>query len=337
VPEDDDQRGTAAGPALPQEPARQPDGGPRLTRRGFLAAALCLPAVGLAVSATRGDRAGDLVTRCRFGAYAANEPYPVGQHAALEADLGGTRLPVASWFQEWGGTWPTDAVATLAERGEYDVLMCLEGHGLSFAEVLAGEHDDFITGYVTAASASTSNQVVIRLFHEANSDWYDWAPAVGSDYVTSAEQWQDAWRHVVTVARSTGVDNVRFFFCVNNTDVGGTTIEDLWPGEDHVDVIGCDGYSWNGPDTSFDEVHADAYARLTALHPTAEYWIGETGLDQQDGSAGWYRDAYRSQRFPRLTTACWFSAREFALTGDPDAVDVHRAELPRAPQYTGPA
>jgi hypothetical protein len=36
-----------------------------------------------------------------------------------------------------------------------------------------------------------------------------------------------------------------------------------------------------------------------------------------------------------MATACWFSTEEFLLTDDADAVAVHQAELPRAPQDAG--
>ena len=309
-------------------------GAPVLTRRQLLADTLGLSAAIAVTALTRDGLRDDLVTRCRFGAYAVDEPNPLQPHFDLEASLGGTRLPVASWFQEWGGSWPTDQAATLADRGGYDVLMCLEAHGIVFADVLAGDHDSWLTEYLAAASAS-AGLVVVRPFHESNGDWYDWAPAAGSGLVTDAEQWKDTWRHVVEVGRAADAPDVRFLFCPNATDSGDVTIEDLWPGAEHVDLIGCDGYSWNGTATSFDDVHADAYDRLTALHPTADYWIGETGLTEQSGSADWYRAAYRSQRFPRLTTACWFSRGEFRVDADDDAVAVHAAQLARAPQYSG--
>lgn len=307
--------------------------GARFGRRRFLAGAAGL-AAGLAVSTGARVRLPELVTRCRFGAYAANEPYPVQPHADLEASLGGTRLPVCSWFQEWGGTWPAAEAAEVAAAGGYDLLMCLEAHGVAFADVLAGDHDDYLREYATAASAYPG-LVVLRPFHESNSDWYDWTPGSGRGFVADAAQWRETWRHVVTVVRGTGVANVRFLFCVNGTDVGGTTMEELWPGAGFVDLIGCDAYSWDGPGTSFDSVHGAAYRRLTALHPTAEYWVGETGLEQQAGSADWYAGAYGSRQFPRMTTVCWFSSGDFEVDQDAGAVVVHRRELPRAPQYWG--
>lgn len=309
------------------------DGG--ITRRNLLGGAL----LGVMAGLLRGDSVGrrtDLVARCRFGAYAANEPYPVDPHFELEKRLGGTTLPVASWFQAWGNSWLEAEAAVLAERGDYDLLLGWELHGVYFDSILNGEHDDFIRSYVEAA-ARYPNLVVLRPFHESNGNWYDWAPASGRGFVRDATHWKDAWRHVVRVARTVpDSDRVKFYWCMNGSDADGVSMESLWPGAEWVDIVGNDSYAWNGPaGGSFDQIHGDAYRRITRLHPTADYWIGETGLSSQDGTAEWYRNAYHSQQFPRMTTVCWFHTGEFVLDGDPDSLEVHRTELPRAPQYAG--
>lgn len=276
------------------------------------------------------------MTRCRFGAYADNEPYPVDSHFALEALIGGTRLPVASWFQTWGSDWLRSEADKLAARRGYDILLCWELHKINFDSILRGEHDAYIRRYV-AAAAQYPNLVVLRPFHESNGDWYDWAPGSGRGFVRDPRQWIEAWRHVVGVARTVpNASRVRFYWCMNGNDAGGSTLESLWPGAEWVDVIGADAYAWGGPSGgSFNQIHADGYSRITALHPTAEYWVGETGLDDQTGTAEWYRAAYNSQEFPRMTTVCWFHTSNFILDGDPRSLTVHRAELPRAPQHAG--
>ncbi|MCU1435378.1 MAG: hypothetical protein JWR71_2103 [Pseudarthrobacter sp.] len=277
-----------------------------------------------------------MVKRCRFGAYAANEPYPVDPHFDLEARLGGTKLPVASWFQAWGASWITSEADKLAARGNYDILLCWELHKINFDSILRGEHDAYIRSYV-AAAATYPNLVVLRPFHESNGNWYDWAPGSGRGYVRDARQWKEAWRHVVRTARTVpDSSRVKFYWCMNGGDAGGPSMESLWPGREWVDIIGADAYAWGGPaGGTFAQIHADAYRRITALHPTAEYWVGETGLDNQKGTTEWYREAYRSREFPRMTTVCWFHTDNFMVDRDKGSLAVHRAELRRAPQYAG--
>lgn len=280
----------------------------------------------------------DLVTRCRFGAYTRNEPWPVDPHFELEAELGGTTLPVASWFQEWGGHWPGVAADTLALRGGYDILMCWEAHGVSFADILSGAWDAQIEEYVAAASTYPGN-VVLRPFHESNGQWYDWAPSSGRGFVTDAEQWVRAWRHVVRVARGTGTTNVSFLWCMNTRDVGSIAMEDLWPGEDFVDLVGLDGYN-RGGSALFTQVLEHGYERVTRLDRNHDFWVGETGISAGNPvHSSFYRSAYTTKAFPRMTTVCWFDTEsdgeDWSLTVHPEDVEVHRTHLPRAPQYGG--
>ncbi|WP_157970549.1 glycoside hydrolase family 26 protein [Nakamurella deserti] len=273
----------------------------------------------------------DLVTRCRFGAYADNEPFPVDAHFALEDALGGTRLSVCSWFIAFGSPWPAAEAAKVAARGGYDILVAWEAHGVSFADLVDGRHDQYIWDFVNAA-ASFPGDVVLRPFHESNGDWYDWAPASGRGFVDGPDQWIAGWRHLVEVARRAGASNIRFLWCVNNTDASSTTLEALWPGADHVDHIGADAYNWSAGPT-FDSIVGDVYDRVVALGPGRSFWVGETGLDGQDvGAADFYASVYGSRRFPQMAVVCWFSTDAFLLTGDAAAVAVHRAQLPRAPQ-----
>jgi beta-mannanase len=214
--------------------------------------------------------------------------------------------------------------------------LCWELHRINFDSILRGEHDAYIRSYV-AAAATYPNLVVLRPFHESNGNWYDWAPGSGRGYVRDARQWKEAWRHVVRTARTVpDSSRVKFYWCMNGGDAGGPSMESLWPGREWVDIIGADAYAWGGPaGGTFAQIHADAYRRITALHPTAEYWVGETGLDNQKGTAEWYREAYRSREFPRMTTVCWFHTDNFMVDRDKGSLAVHRAELRRAPQYAG--
>lgn len=277
---------------------------------------------------------GDLVTRCRFGAYASNEPYPVQPHFDLETATGGTKLPVASWFIAWPNSWMTDAANTLqAHGGGYDILCCWEATGVYFSDILNGSKDQYIKDFVNAAS-TYPGQVVIRLFHESNGNWYDWSPG-HNGHVLDTNQWIQAWRHVVTVARSTGKTNVKFFWCMNGNDAGGPTMESLWPGQDYVDIVGVDAYNWGGGGT-FDSILSDAYNRVTALDSVHDFWVGETGMDTQtNAAAAFYTSAYKSQSFPRLRTVCWFHTGNFAITLDSASLTVHKQQLPRMPQYGG--
>lgn len=272
----------------------------------------------------------ELAERCCFGAYADNEPYPVDAHFALERRIGGTRLPVCSWFVQFGSSFPAEAATVVAGRGGYDLLLAWEAHGIAFDDILAGSHDEYIWRFVRDAG-EFPGAVVLRPFHESNGDWYDWSPASGRGYVRDADQWIAAWRHVVTIGRRAGRPNVRFAWCMSSHDTTGA-LERLWPGEDVVDILGIDAYGWT-VGSRFETLLDDVYERVAGRHPRAPVWVCELGLgDQQTGAADFYRSVYGATRYPRLAVVCWFDKDQFTITADPAATTVHAQQLPRAPR-----
>lgn len=326
-----DPRPTVSPPSAASPSAgRAGDRRPR-SRRDFLGlAAGVLAAAGAAASGRSGPWLPELVERCCFGAYADNEPYPVDAHFELERRIGGTPLPVCSWFLEFGSEFPVDSAAVVARRGGHDLLIAWEAHGVAFDDILAGAHDEYIWRFVRDAG-SFPGAVVLRPFHESNGDWYDWSPASGRGYVHDPDQWIAAWRHLVTIGRRAGRPNVRFAWCMSSHDTTGA-LESLWPGRDTVDVLGIDAYAWTAG-SDFDSLVDDVYERMTDQHPGAPVWVCELGLAQQGtAAADFYRSVYGSTSFPRIAAVCWFDKAQFAITADPAATAVHRNRLPRAPR-----
>lgn len=282
----------------------------------------------------------ELVTRCRFGAWASTGGTPAADSRALRARLG-VRLPVVSWFSalhDWDAA-TAGAIAALDPADPPDCLVCLEPWDTRLADVAAGVHDDLLRRWCDGARRYPG-RVLVRLMHEANGNWYPWSVAHRGDAVTDPGQWQEAWRRVVGIAREQGPPDLAFVFCANADDVGGVPAEAYWPGAGWVDVLGVDGYNWGWdaagrPLATAEQVIAPMYRRLTALHPTAEVLVGETGCAAGPGKAAWHEALYRSRRFPRLTRVAFFSEakeRDWRLDSDDATLRVHRRHLPRAPR-----
>jgi len=280
----------------------------------------------------------DLVTRCQFGAWSKRGTDVVQDHLDLEARLG-VRLPVFSWFQRGG--WDGDTagrIAALAPEDPDDCLVAWEAWDLPFADVLSGARDDFFHAWC-AGAAGYPGRVIVRLFHEPNGNWYPWAVASGSGAVTSPEQWRHAWQRVVGIARGTEA-NVEFLFCPNSADVGGIPAEEYWPGAEWVDLIGVDGYNWGwhadgSPYTTAEQVIGPMYDRLTALHRTAEFMVGEIGCAAHENKSSWYEGLFTSPKFPRLTQVAFFDEakeQDWRLDSDGATLDVVRRQLARAPR-----
>ncbi len=307
-----------------------------LTRRNVLAAGLASVAVtgGAAIYIHSRGEGAILARRCRFGAYSSTGGDLIRDHRSLE-ELVGALLPVFSWFKDWGSGWDAELAGAMAGGGHpYDCLMAWEAWDVAFDDILSGQRDAFLAGFFDGARAYPG-RVIIRLFHEMNGDWYPWAVVHDGAAVADVGQFQQAWRHIVDVARDRGANNVQFMFCVNNEDVGSVPMEKYWPGVDYVDIVGVDGYNWGWtregqPEQSAEDIIDPMYRRLTALHPDAEFMVGELGCAPHVNKSRWFEDLYRSSRFPRLTAIAFFNEskeRDWRLNSDAATLQVNRRYL----------
>ena len=58
-----------------------------------------------------------------------------------------------------------------------------------------------------------------------------------------------AWRHIVTLFRSQGADNVTWLWTINADRPGTGPIASWWPGARYVSWVGIDGYYYRPSDT----------------------------------------------------------------------------------------
>jgi mannan endo-1,4-beta-mannosidase len=281
-----------------------------------------------------------LATRARFGSWARADSGLIQDHLDLER-LVRTKLPVFSWFQNFSA-WQhglTDKIAAIDPAEPYDCMICWEPFGIPFSEILSGVKDDYFREYFDGAK-KYPGRVIIRLFHEPNGNWYPWSVASRRDGATSTEQWKRAWTRIVWIARNRGADNVRFMFCANQSDVGGIPIEDYWPGAEWVDIIGVDGYNWGWnldgtPFQTAEDLIAPMYDRLTRLHQTAEFMVGEISSAAHPNKALWFKGLYKSRNFARLTQVVLFNEnkeQDWRLNSDAETLRVSRRYLGLAPQ-----
>jgi hypothetical protein len=321
---------------------------PVLTRRSLLAAGGVAAAAAVGVPAYRAltrppapAPLEPLISRCRFGAWAAGGDLAADHHALEQ--LVGARLPLVSSYSDWSSDWDAatgSAVAALGSEagGADDWMISWEPVGVRLSDVLDGRHDPYLTAFVEGA-ATYPGRVILRLFPEMNGRWQQWSVDGEGGLVAGAEEWTRAWRHVVDLARGQKAANVAFMFCANTIDDGTLAMEDYWPGAEWVDVIGVDGYNWEwnadgAPLLTAEQVIEPMYTRLTALHPSAAFMVGEISCAPGPGKAAWFEALYTSRAFPRLVSVAFFheaKERDWRLDSDPATLAVNRTYLARAP------
>lgn len=189
--------------------------------------------------------------------------------------------------------------------------------------VVDGEYDNYIAEWTTrlnnAAEASddTHPTVYIRLGHEMNGNWYPWAPAGGSG---TPKAYIRMWRHVreqVEAQRSEEIQ-LRWIWAANADDVGEYEMEELYPGDKHVDWVAVDCYNWGASQSwsnwqSPQDCFTEPVTRLQALsdNPVAITELGTTSLTSSgydtDRKAEWISDTFTTLDELGVDMCVWFN------------------------------
>ena len=137
-----------------------------------------------------------------------------------------------------------------------------------------------------------------------NGNWYSW----GNQH-TSPAAFVAAWRHIVTLFRDLGANNVTWLWTVNIIDPAGGRSprrHQWWPGNSYVNWVGIDGY-YLKPNWTFAPLFGPTIAavRKLTLDPIL---VAETGRDTYRWPAGKDRQPVRWYPPYGLLGFVWFDA-----------------------------
>jgi hypothetical protein len=186
-------------------------------------------------------------------------------------DHASTKRVVA--FGSWRDT-PTDAATLYTEIGTWQAVYDSNWHittfkgfdGIlsfgvpilpeeargDFSAVVQGKHDRIYKDLARDLIKNDRGRSIVRIGWEANGDWFPWS-AEAADAVAYVA----AYRHIVGVLRDIAPKLVIDFDLACGTPLQGQNgrldaLSLLYPGDDVVDVVGCDFFDWYGT-TSTDE------------------------------------------------------------------------------------
>lgn len=207
-------------------------------------------------------------------------------------------LPMITWLPRLGSADPV-------HQPEY-----------SPASIAAGAHDAFIRRAAREAAAYR-RPLLVRFAQEMNGAWSSWGAWVDgntpADYVAM-------WRHVVSIFREEGAENVRWVWSPNVYNAGAATLggasatafQPYYPGAHWTDYVALDGYNWGALNSQgwrgFAEVFKGSYDVLVAL-ARKPVIIGETASTELGGDkASWIRQipAVLRSQMPRVRALIWF-------------------------------
>jgi cellulose synthase (UDP-forming) len=191
--------------------------------------------------------------------------------------------------------WPTSG-----EPANSDVL----------GKVVSGASDAQLRQMADLAAANRPQVILVRWGHEMElSDLYPWGAQDPALYTA-------AYRHVVSIFRSEGADNVRFVW----SPACNANALDYYPGDDVVDYVGATVLGDAGWDAgfglspqSFDDIFGPRYRMLAPLgKPIIIAEMGVSGAPQRQ--AAWLTSAAQSvAAYGQLQAVVYFDDRNSAV------------------------
>jgi hypothetical protein len=156
----------------------------------------------------------------------------------------GRQPNLAGYYGGWGEAFKTGFARTAREHGAATLLQW-DPTNIPLSAITEGRYDGYLRSFASSVR-KFGGPVVIGFGHEMNAYWYGWgyrhtSPAV---FVT-------AWKHIVSVFRDQGVDNVTWLWTLQADEKGTGPIRDWWPGARYVTWVGIDGYFYRPGDTFF--------------------------------------------------------------------------------------
>jgi hypothetical protein len=151
-----------------------------------------------------------------------------------------------TWDQIIGSDWHVSNFNGFKGKLVYGLPLLPSEQPASLQDVAAGKHDDVWRAVATTLVKHGRNDSYVRIGLEANGTWFPWGAtaATAKDFIA-------AYRHVASVISAVAPKLQLVFDISCGAPLRGSedrmaALDDLYPGDDVVDVVGCDFYdAWS--------------------------------------------------------------------------------------------
>jgi mannan endo-1,4-beta-mannosidase len=254
-------------------------------------------------SASRGTDSTDpgrYPARYELGVY---EPDAPGSYVGVDqfAHAIGRQPNLVSYYSTWLGNFQVGFASSAAKNGAVTLVQIDTGKA-SLASVARGQYDNYFRSYADEVKAFGA-PVVLSLDHEMNGDWYSWGYRHTSPAVFVA-----AWRHVVSIFREQGANNVTWMWTINviHPHHGVPAPDRWWPGKSYVNWVGIDGYYYSSSYT-FDSLFGPTIAAVRELTGDP-ILIAETAVAPTAGQPAKIANLFAGIRLYGLLGFVWFDS-----------------------------
>lgn len=180
---------------------------------------------------------GDSITGARADAFGAWRGTP--------ADAATTYPASKTWQSIHDSTWHITTYDGFGGVLSYGLPMLpTEEKGGDFASIIRGDHDWVYRKVAHDLVSYGRGTSIVRIGWEANGDWFPW-----NTTAKNAAEYRDAYRHIAAIFRAEAPNIVLDFDVACGTKMRGQkdrldSLNLLYPGDDVVDLVGCDTYDW---------------------------------------------------------------------------------------------
>jgi mannan endo-1,4-beta-mannosidase len=239
----------------------------------------------------------------------------------------GTRPNLLLYYSGWYERFKDEFAVQVQQHGAVPFIQ-LDPNSISLAAIAAGTYDAFLQEFATqvaAFGAHTGHGVIISFAHEMNGSWYHWGYRHTSPRVFVA-----AWRHLVTLFRQQGADDVTWLWTTNIIDAKGGIPNPApwWPGQKYVTWIGIDGYYYR-PSWTFASLFGPTIKAVRALTTApVPILIAETGAARAAGQPAKIANLSAGVQAYGLLGFVWFDAdgvKDWSLHGPAAIAAFHQA------------
>ena len=168
----------------------------------------------------------------------------------------------------------------------------------SITAIVAGTYDDYLRSYADSVS-DFGHAVVIGFGHEMNASWYSW----GYGHVPPST-FVAAWRHIVTLFRAEGADNVTWLWTLQADKNGTGPVASWWPGAQYVTWVGIDGY-YRYPSDNFASVFGTTIDQVRAF-TGKPILLSETAVGPDAGQFLKIQDLFHGMATYKMLGLVWF-------------------------------
>jgi Glycosyl hydrolase family 26 len=213
------------------------------------------------------------------------------------AKVVGRQPNLVGYYSGWGEPFKASFAQTARRHGAVTILQIDPTYGSVWA-LAAGDDDGYLRAFADSVR-DFGHPVVIGFGHEMNANWYPW----GYGHVPP-RTFVAAWRHVVTLFRSQGADNVTWLWTIQADEGGTGPIHSWWPGAAYVTWVGIDGYYYYPSDT-FASVFGPTIAQVREL-TRKPVLLSETAVGPAAGQPAKIADLFAGMRQYQTLGLVWF-------------------------------